>query len=321
MSTAKSELKRKKRMDQKGTCAISEETLQKRPALYDLDTTTDEGNIKNFINMDYDELQVVDPVVHLAKHDNLVERSNIMTTLKSMIDDRNHLMRGWIKLNNQRLAYERRVDQLNPETLEWITEKVREFALLLQARTQAVNKMMRVIYKQNPTAKAAKTVKGVGDITVAYCVVYLNPFEARHASSYWKYVGFHTASMDRYQKGQKGGGNKNLRTALFNMATVQLKTNGPYRAIYDNVKLRLSMSENNVRTYNGNRQVVTKAWKDVSAGHRHGAAMRAMMKHFLADYWFVDRTLNGLDTSPCYAEAMLGGTHRTIMPEERGWVY
>jgi hypothetical protein len=62
-------------------------------------------------------------------------------------------------------------------------------------------------------------------------------------------------------------------------------------------------------------------WKDTKPSHRHGAALRAIMKHFLADYWMVGRTIAGLETSALYPEAMLGGTHRTIMPEERGWVY
>ena len=41
-----------------------------------------------------------------------------------------------------------------------------------------------------------------------------------------------------------------------------------------------------------------------------------MMKHFLADYWFVGRTLKGLSTDPLYAEAILGHTG-IINPRER----
>ena len=67
--------------------------------------------------------------------------------------------------------------------------------------------------------------------------------------------------------------------------------------------------------------IIEKPWCETKPGHRDGAALRDVMKHFLADYWYVGRTLSGLPTTPLYPEAMLGGTHRTIMPEERGWKY
>jgi hypothetical protein len=108
---------------------------------------------------------------------------------------------------------------------------------------------------------------------------------------------------------------------LYTMADSQVKCRGPYREIYDRVKDRLSISEKVVRSRNTQGKEVEVAWKDAKPSHRHGAALRAVMKHFLADYWMVGRTLAGLDTSPLYPEAMLGGNHRTIMPYERGWDY
>jgi hypothetical protein len=186
----------------------------------------------------------------------------------------------------------------------------------------------------NPLAKACLTVKGIGPVTVAYCLVYIEldgifpeghvrvgQEKARHASCLWKYAGLHCASHERYEKGKTSGGNKTLRTVLYTMADSQMKTKGSYREVYDNMKSRLEKSERKTMSRNTQGKLVEVAWKDTKPSHRHGAALRAVMKHFLADYWFVGRTLLGLETSPLYPEAVLGGNHRTIMPEERGWVY
>jgi hypothetical protein len=95
---------------------------------------------------------------------------------------------------------------------------------------------------------------------------------------------------------------------------------GAYREVYDRTKLRLSVSEKVVKTRNTQGHLVESAWKDTKPSHRHGAALRAVMKHILADYWLVGRTLLNLSTVPLYAEAMLGHTH-IIDPEARGWKF
>jgi hypothetical protein len=61
-------------------------------------------------------------------------------------------------------------------------------------------------------------------------------------------------------------------------------------------------------------------WKDTKPCHRHGAAIRKLIKHLLADFWFVWRNLEGLPTRPLYVEEYLGHTG-IIRPEERGWRY
>jgi hypothetical protein len=61
-------------------------------------------------------------------------------------------------------------------------------------------------------------------------------------------------------------------------------------------------------------------WKDTKPCHRHGAAIRKMIKHFLADLWFVWRETENLPTTPLYVESVLGHTG-IIKPEERGWIW
>lgn len=265
---------------------------------------------------------VLDPVEHMREHGIYRERDSALSEIKAIIDDREQVRKLYFKVNNQLLAYRRRVDDLNEMTSAWLGAQLEDFGEQLKARDKLLVNVMKKAAKDIPLAKAALGVKGVGPVTVAYCLAYIDLEKARHASSVWAYAGFDKPSHDRYTKGQAGGGNKRLRTALYTMATSQIKSNGAYRYIYDNVKERLAISEKMTKTRNTQGVLVEKPWKDTKPSHRHGAALRAVMKHFLADYWYVGRELAGLPTNPGYAEAMLGKDgHKTINPQARGWVW
>ena len=268
-----------------------------------------------------DNYVVTDPVEHMKEHGIFREREPDLDSIKAIIDDIEQVRKVTIKVNNQLLAYERRVDTINEMTEAWLKTERDKLAVELKNRESILTREIKEYAKVSPLAKAALGVKSVGPVTVAYMLAYIDIEKARHASSLWSYAGLHRASHERYEKGVAGGGNKNLRTKLYTMADSQVKGRGAYREVYDNVKARLSVSEKIVKTRNTQGKLIECAWKDAKPSHRHGAALRAVMKHFLADWWYVARTLEGLDTSPLYPEAMLGGNHRTIMPEERGWKY
>jgi hypothetical protein len=131
-------------------------------------------------------------------------------------------------------------------------------------------------------------------------------------------VGLHVASRARYTKGEKGGGNKTLRTVLYTMAISQMQSGGPYRAVYDRAKMQKEASKAIVPSRNTQGKEVEVAWKDAKPCHRHGHALRMIMKHFLSDWWFAHRSLKGLSTRPLYVEEKL---HHTgiIRAMERGW--
>jgi hypothetical protein len=323
--------------------------------------------------------QIVDPVAHMASHGNLREREAPLDTLKSLFDDRVQVMRLQLKINNQLLAYERRVDSKHPETSAFLLEQIKP----IQQRLAQIDKQIAGTLKVYPDSlvQTALAVPGLGPITVAALTVYID-FEklicmacrlpridpslmahpkhrkvaeveddedggvtasmaprrfvctcgglsmpplviaAATPSALWKYVGLHCASHERYVKGEKGGGNKTLRTVLWNTANVLMKLGdrSAYRIVYDQTKARLAISEKLVQTRNTQGKLVECAWKDTKPSHRHGAALRAVVKHLLADYWLVGRTLKGMSTVPLYAEAMLGHTH-IVDPRSRGWVF
>jgi hypothetical protein len=306
---------------QNGKCAISKKNIEMKRTtlkLVDTDRKNPKASGGTYIK---ENTRVVTPQAHMKRHGTLRERSVVLDEMKSLMDDRTQVMKLRNKINNQLLADERRTDKLSTGTIEMLKMHLEQIKDYENGKTKQVNKIIKEWCQVDPLAAAAIGVPSVGPITILAMAVYVDLAKADHASSLWKYCGLHTASHKRYVKGEAGGGNKTLRTVLYTMADSQVKGRGPYREVYDQVKTRLEQSEKIVESRNTQGKLVEVAWKDTKPCHRHGAALRAVMKHFLADYWMVGRTLAGLDTSPIYAEAMLGGGHKTIAPETRGWVY
>lgn len=264
---------------------------------------------------------LVEPVEHMKEHGNYRERDASLDAIKAMMDDRRQVMKLAMKVQNQLLAYERCTDNINEMTEMWLKDQAANLKLELKNREKIIEKAVKEYAKIDKLTGTVLAVKGTGPITVANLITYIDLSKARHASSLWAYVGFDKPSHERYTKGSASGGNKTLRTALYVWAGVQIKQGGVYRDVYDQVKSRLEKSEKITKSRNTQGKLIECAWKDTKPSHRHGSAMRIMIKHFLADYWYAGREILGLPTDALYPDAVLGGNHRTIMPRERGWNY
>ena len=301
---------------QGGACALSGVALPEDMSLVDVDRIT-----PRTLGGTYDQeenVRVLDPREHMKHHGILRDRPAQMEALKSIFDDRVQTMRLMLKVNNQILAYDRRTDNRNEDTSAWLQEQVKPFQSRLGTIDSALSDLIQAY--DDPVVRAALAVPGIGLITVAALTVYVDIKKAESPSSLWKYVGIHCPSGERYTKGEAGGGNKTLRTVLWNTANTLMKMrSSPYRQVYDAAKLRLSISEKIVASRNTEGKLVNVAWKDAKPSHRHGAALRAIMKHLLVDYWLTGRAIKGLSTKTIYAEGMLVHTH-IIPPEERGWI-
>lgn len=313
---AKRQLKKAIIENQNGVCALTDAPLPTDLALVDTDRKTPktEGGIYVIPNT-----RVVDPVAHMQRHGIHRSRGAWHDQLKSLFDDRVQVMRLMLKINNQLLAYERRTDSVNPDNVAFLNVAMEPVTKRLADIDKKIATAIRS--SDDPLVKSAMGVAGFGPITVAALTVYVDIEKADTASSLWKYAGLHAASHERHQKGQSSGGNKTLRTVLWNAANVMMKLRtSPYREVYDRTKLRLSQSEIITKTRNTQGHLIEAAWKDTKPSHRHGAALRAVMKHMLADYWYVGRTLKGLDARPLYVQEKLGHTH-IVNPTERGWKF
>lgn len=295
-------------------CAITGVPLEKNPSLLDVDRV-----IEKFRGGKYtlENSRVLSPRAHMQRHGILREREDWLEQLKSIMDDRQQTMKIVMKINNQLLAYKRQVDHSRESTESFLQETLESAQKRLRQIDSEVTKHMKSA--TDPLVTAAMNVPSVGPITVAGLQTYVDLDKARSASAMWSYIGVHKASHERYTKGTAGGGNKTLRTIVWNTANSMTKNRAcAYREVYDRTKDRLAASEKITKSRNTQGQLIDCAWKDTKPCHRHGAAIRAVMKHFLADYWFVGRELAGLDTRPLYVQDQLGHTG-IISPRERGW--
>jgi len=299
------------------TCALTGAPLSTNLSLIDTDRV-----LERYRGGTYDEpdnVRAVDPRAHMARHGILRERESSLETLKALMDDRRQLLKLEVKLGNQILAYDRGTDEGITETRNHLVRSHDE----TKRQRAEVDKMVSRLVKSydDPIVPAALGVPSLGEITVAGLLAYVDLEKARTASSLWAYVGLDKPSYARYEKGKASGGNKTLRTILWNTANSMTKNRKcAYRAVYDATKERLAASQQMTKTRTTQGHLVDSRWCDTKPGHRHHAALRAVMKHVLADYWFVGRELRGLDTRPLYAEEKLG--HGGIVrPEERGWVW
>jgi hypothetical protein len=298
---------------QNGKCALTEELLPSGLSLMDTDRIYPKA--KGGIYTDQNT-RIVDPVAHMKRHGNFRERTDEINQLKILIDAREQMRKFVNSSNNRILAMKRRTDGMDESTKEWL-------GVELESANKELGKLDRRITKHlksmsMPIIKSALGIKGIGPITVAYLISYIDINKAEHASSLWAYVGYDKPSHERYTKNVAGGGNKTLRTVLYTTADSMIKTRSVYREVYDREKERLSASEKLVMSRNTEGKLNEIMWKDTKLCHRHGAAIRKMMKHFLADLWFVWRELEGLSTRPLYVEEILGHTG-IIRPAERGW--
>ena len=170
-------------------------------------------------------------------------------------------------------------------------------------------------------------IKAVGDIAAGWIIGEFDIFKADTPSKLWQFSGMNSGDVrgkkmvgtgknqritvtDKMIRGDKltagflAPFNKKLRAALLGvMGDGFIKAQNEYAFTYYYPKKNaLEHSENTVM---GGK----KAWKDVSKGHRHRAAIRYMVKMFLQDLYNAWRPMEGLYVRPPYREEKLGIIH------------
>ena len=308
-------LKTKLRVNQNSRCKISKKELDIETKLFDTDRIVPKakGGIYTTENT-----RALDPITHMERHFTYRERTPELTELKVLIDGREQIRKLMNSLNNRILAAKRNTDQMDAETESWIKEQIKVTQSQMGKTDRRIEKYIKGL--NMPIVKTALAIRGLGAMTVAYLLVYIDITKAEYASSLWSYVGLDKPSHERYTKGESGGGNKTLRTVLYTMADSMIKTRAIYRDIYDSEKMKLENSLKMTKSRNTQGKLIECMWSETKPCHRHGAAIRKMIKHFLADYWFVYRTLEGLPTPDLYVAEKMGHTG-IVKPIERGWIY
>ena len=217
------------------------------------------------------------------------------------------------------------------ETIKILTKTdysmVKAYNLLLESE-ESYKKVLTDNIKDHPVFTGfLSQVKGCGPMMSANILAYLDPYKARHASSFRKYAGLDVvATKDKdgnlvldsegnmVTHGRKMGdteeyeyidknGNKAIKKGLtYNpklkskligvLASGMIKAKDPvYTKIYYDYKLRL---ENHPKH------------REKSAAHRNNMALRYMIQKFLSNLWVYWRTLEGLEVTLPYEVDKLG---------------
>ena len=157
--------------------------------------------------------------------------------------------------------------------------------------------------KHMPIVQRVTKVKGIGPMLAAKLVSMIDIERADTVSSLWRYGGWAVidGQRERPTAGEKLHYNSRLKTTCYLIGVSFLKSNSPYRKVYDDARAY----------YSANRP-------DWTEGHRHNAAMRKMIKMFLSALWLVWRQLEGLPITYPYAHERLGHQHYNS-PEDFGW--
>jgi len=222
------------------------------------------------------------------------------STLRAMVDLRDRtLQKSRIQFSNRASALARGTDQASDATTELITRWQERFDEL----EAAADKDIAALVSDIPIVDAMTKVRGVGKLLAAKVVAMVDIERAGTVSALWRYAGYGVKDGEREKpvKSEKLHYNIRLKTTCYLIGTSFLRSNSPYREVYDSAK----------EYYQANRADWTKL-------HVHNAAMRKMIKCWLAHLWQVWREMEGLETRELYAIDRLGHEHYKT-PQEFGW--
>lgn len=224
------------------------------------------------------------------------------TALKALVDLRDRtLQKSRIAFGNRLAAVEQGRDLADDATKALLLRWNERFMEL----EREADKDIATIVKNDPSPiiTAMTSVKGIGPILAAKVVSMVDIKKAETVSALWRYAGFAVVdgARERPQAGVKLAYNKRLKAACLQAGSSFMKQASPYRAIYDQAREHYARSR--------------PEWTPI---HQHEAAMRKMVKFWLAHVWEVWRELEGLPVRNLYAIDRLGHSHYKS-PQDFGW--
>lgn len=169
------------------------------------------------------------------------------------------------------------------------------FLFELQQRLEDVEddivSRMKNSVKTHPAWPWISKVKGLGPTLSTKILGLIPDIESfTTASKIWRYAGLAVidGKAEKRTKGEKIHYNPRLKSTLYLVAQSMMRSNSPYRRVYDDAKTY----------YEAGRPDWTK-------GHIHNAALRKMEKVFLVHLWEFWREAEGFDARPLYVHEKL----------------
>jgi len=169
-----------------------------------------------------------------------------------------------------------------------------------------------------------KDQRGIGPTLAGVILAEIDISRSETVSQLWSYCGLAVVDgkSQRRVKGQKANFNPWLKSKMVQIAAdCMIKSNSPWREYYDNYKHRKQHTVVEPCMACDGKHVIKKdecnncdggkkpaPWGRSDA-HRHRAAMRYMVKMFLAELFVQWRTLKNLPVPEPYKESVLGRRH------------
>lgn len=219
-------------------------------------------------------------------------------------------------LEAQRTANENRLRQLTRDTADsdgnnrgfGLDESHPDVARLAsivdmmgKAETDAITNLEKRM-KAHPLGDWIKATKGIGLKQGARLLATIrDPYwndlheRTRQVSELWAYCGLHVTDAGvapKRQRGYKSNWNEDARKRCYLVATSVVKAGGPYREVYDDTKSKYAgacHAQPCVRC--GPSGSPAPMGSELSPGHIHARALRAISKAVLKDIWIESRRL------------------------------
>lgn len=220
--------------------------------------------------------------------------------LRTLVDLRDRtLQKSRIAFGLRGGALERGADVADPATLELFQRWEARFDEL---ETEC-DKDIEALVEDMPIVIHLTRLKGIGPMLAAKMVSLIDIEQADTVSALWRFAGLAVINGERERptKGEKLHYSIRLKTTLYLVATSFMRSNSPYRALYDE-----------------SREHYLATHADWTKGHQHLASMRRMEKVFLAHFWERWRLLEELPIRKLYVQEQLGHTHM-LDPKDFGW--
>ncbi len=221
-------------------------------------------------------------------------------TLRSLVDLRETVIqRTRIAFGNRLSAIERGADQAADSE----RQRIEHWAETFDELNKALDAEIAEEVKDIQIVQHMRNVKGIGPMLAAKIIAMIDISRSDTVSALWRYAGYAVVEGKREYptKGQRLHYNTRLKSTLYLLAGSFLKSNSPYRRVYDDARVY----------YEANRPDWTKS-------HQHLASMRKMIKVFLSHLWERWRMLEGLPVRPLYVQERLGHEHY-MDATEFGW--
>jgi len=214
------------------------------------------------------------------------------SALKALVDLRDRtIQKSRIAFGNRINAVELGRDTADEHTMNIFNSWNERFNMMEAQLDSDISDLIEDV----PIIDALISLKGIGKILAAKLVSAIDINQADTVSALWRYAGYAVIDGEREKptKGEKLHYNAELKKNLYLIGTSFMRCRSPYRDIYDSA-----------REY---YEVKHPEW---TKGHSHNAALRKMIKMFLAHLWEHWRILESLPIRDAFVLEQMGHTHK-----------